>query len=275
VTICIAASCVPPTHIVAVSDKMLSDPGDVVPAIDDAAFKNVTVAKRWGLMFSGNSHLWFPFHLAVTPRFRLESPTIEAEDAMSICREEYDKLRGAQITSLLLSVFGYVNIGDFMNRGRNEMGDALFENLVQSIRAFDLALEVIMYGFDYDNMPRIFTLTRARLEDCTVDRFAVLGTGTYMAASVVRKRNRWNPVASLVYGLLDAKFSSESASGVGRSTQVRILSPAGGELTLSDDEVQSIRDAWEIDVNRADPAKALGVVNEAINAASTSRPKER
>ena len=84
------------------------------------------------------------------------------------------------------------------------------------------------------------------VRDCREEGFAIIGSGFHMALGILSARSiKQLSVEQLIYRLCEAKFTSETATGVGRKTMLLVLS-ANGVVSLLDPVcIENLRLEWE------------------------------
>ncbi len=219
-TICIAAVT---KHgmggdIVAVSDRMISATDDSVQATE--TLKSRKISKAWAVMFAGEGNLFLPIVRAVTERL---DQTEEVEHDLHTVRDAvtgvYAGLFDAEFTARYLVRYNIPSITAFRTSGLAQFGKQKFEHICDDIDRFDLGIELLVYGFDKKGAPHIFQVANPGFfTDHNLLGYAVIATGTYMATASLRRKKMPYDRASIVYRLLEAEFSAETASGVGQST---------------------------------------------------------
>jgi 20S proteasome alpha/beta subunit len=147
---------------------MLSAVNDVVAARDNATMKNLRLTKKWGIMFSANSELLYPFAQLATLRLanlenesdytRLVDVDNSLHEAESACVSAYKTLINRRTVQEYLSRIGFSSIEDFKVDGLSTFGQEIFFNYFNKIETFDLGIEFIVYGFDKKGSPHIITI---------------------------------------------------------------------------------------------------------------------
>lgn len=67
---------------------------------------------------------------------------------------------------------------------------------------------------------------------------------------------------SVIYRLLEAKFVSETASGVGNSTTLVIIKPHGMHQEMSDNDIEKIKTIWKRTQKEPIPSDAMTVISK-------------
>jgi hypothetical protein len=123
-------------------------------------------------------------------------------------------------------------------------------HLAEELKKVDLGFEVIIGGFDWNMDGHIFTVRNPGVAfNYDVTGWAAIGIGEYGVANTLLSHsfNSEMELARVLYHVCEAKFVSESASGVGHYTQVKIPVPGAKDdaAILADESVAIIRKAWE------------------------------
>lgn len=245
-TIGIAAITDDAKYIIVAGDRMLSH-GDIIQAADDAALKARRVAKKWGITFAGDSAKFMPilgrtFRHLQSDDFECDYSEKEIRDAL-LCayREELEQLT----VSCFLGRLGYPTVAEFLQRGLAELGEGYFQGLLRKIESVDLGITILAHGFDGISAPYIFQIsnpgiyTSHELLGC-----AAIGSGLYMATASLRQRPPNGSLETAIYRVLEAKFSSETASGVGRATTLFVQQANGNTFFLSESFIEAVRSFW-------------------------------
>jgi hypothetical protein len=98
--------------------------------------------------------------------------------------------------------------------------------------------------------------------DIAFQGYSVLGSGAYMAmASLRRKQPLPRSTADMIYRILEAKFTSETATGVGKRTTLATIGH-GTERKMSDNDVDAIRAVWDTMLREPTPTDALNLIKK-------------
>lgn len=223
-TVAIAAISDSDGTIVTASDTMISY-DDTMPATEHGGFKVRSIAARWALMFAANDiDLFIPMVRAI--REKLGSRDAIAEADTPVIKEAvvgaYRDFFVSAVTAEHLARFGFKNVADFMENGREQFGDQLFGNMADRVDTYDLGISLMAYGFDTLRSPHIFIVSNPGIvRDCDYLRYGVIGSGRAMASASMRRSSIAGEFSYVGYRVLEAKFSAETASGVGKSTFLR------------------------------------------------------
>jgi hypothetical protein len=224
VTIAIAAITVPDGYIVTVSDRMISW-GDYTPAEDSAALKNRKVGKKWGLMFAADdANMFLPIVLATSDRLGNEEHDLEA--VQSVISDVYKQKFDSEVTSRYLVRYGFRNVAEFRAVGLAQFGNEKFLEICEAIDKFDLGITLLGYGYDKKKTPHIFEVANPGIVTShDLLGYAVIGSGYFMASASLRRKPLKPDLEAVIYRLLEAKFSAETASGVGKASSVITIGP--------------------------------------------------
>jgi hypothetical protein len=181
---------------------------------------------------------------------KLVGPKWTGPDAADEMAKAYSSIFHKEFVTTHLRRYGYKSIEDFRREGRNDLGDH-FIDLCVKLDLFDLyQTSFLFFGHDDQKNPKIFQIDNpGYVIDQNALKFAVIGSGDNMAMASLR----WPPPLSFlledtIYRLLEAKFSAETASGVGRTTTVVLRNREGRIAMLSRSEIDEIRKIWKREV---------------------------
>jgi hypothetical protein len=274
VTIAIAAIHPSSGTIITVSDRMLSTGNDIVQARDNATIKARKISDHWGVMFSGNGELFHRFVELACHELLVIGETHQLIEVQNVVENIYKRLFDKRFTDIHLSKFGYKNVSEFRRRGLGEFGKDIFGEIINSINNFDLGIEFIIYGYDKQKMAHIFCLENPGLiTNHHIARFAVIGSGSYMARASLHRKDLLADINSIIYRLLEAKFSAETASGVGESTTVILLNEDGKNTVLPKATIRKIREIWKREITSPDPIDATTIIAESPSVISILKTK--
>ena len=111
-----------------------------------------------------------------------------------------------------------------------------------------MGVQFLVFGLDNQGSPHIFGVDNPGIitpHDLT--GYAVIGSGYWMAMGALAARSLFDlPMEELVYRLCDAKFTSETAHGVGRETTLMVLYRNGLESGTDPGLVDRLRTDWEL-----------------------------
>ena len=133
--------------------------------------------------------------------------------------------------------------------GRDDLGDH-FAELCLELGRFDLGTSFLLFGHDHQKHGKLFQIeSPGRVFDQNAIKFSVIGSGHDMAMASLR----WPPplnflLEDTIYRLLEAKFSAETATGVGKRTTVVLRNNDGRVALLPHAEIEEIRRIWRKEV---------------------------
>jgi hypothetical protein len=94
--------------------------------------------------------------------------------------------------------------------------------------------------------------------------YAVTGSGSWMATAALRRKKMPYNLAETAYRVLDAKYSAETAPGVGRSTTVFSLNQSGKTKSLGYGSQDKIKEIWEKTMQIPEPADAIDIISKVL-----------
>jgi 20S proteasome alpha/beta subunit len=145
------------------------------------------------------------------------------------------------------------------------LGDHEFSSILYQIREAQLETDFLVAGFGPDGVPRIFTVGDPGTEYIhDAMAYHAIGCGAPLADAALMAS--FNPMASLpdiIYRVMEAKFLSEAAPGVGKSTFVNTLDQQGKIQCIYSTEAEKMRKFWE-NSKRPAPAKAKEAIKKIL-----------
>jgi hypothetical protein len=273
-TIGIAAITVPGGYIVTVSDRMLSS-GGVVQAADNATLKARKISKRWVVMFAADdANLFLPFVKSCWDSLEGHGEDYELHTVQDTVITAYAKLFDAEFTSRYLSRYNISSISAFRETGLSQFGQERFEKICDEIDRFDLGLTMLCYGYDSKKAPHIFEISNpGKITNHDLLSYAVIGSGWYMATASLRRKILPPDLEMVIYRLLEAKFSAETAPGVGKSTSLITMNSDGENGFLGAGSIEKIRSIWERTLKEPEPQDAIDLIakSEAVKRMDAQR----
>lgn len=251
--------------VVTVSDARLSH-GEVIPAVDEATMKNRKIAARWGMMFAAqDASAFLPVLNTVYKKLSFtgapEDPNFSDAEVKKAIVEAYESEFNERFFREYLARWGFSDIQDFRKKGFVELGKDLYGDYADKLAKFDLGLELLVYGYGTDGTRHLFEIANpGKVITHNLRGFAAIGSGSWMALAALNRKPIITSLPYTIYRLLDAKFSSETASGVGRKTHVIIMSSEGKFGAVGQAEIEQIRDIWEETLNQPEPEKAIDLI---------------
>lgn len=264
-TTCIAAV----THngmsggqIVAVSDRLITALDDSVPGID--ALKARKLSKTWAMMFSGNGTLFEPLVEKIRKELGDFREIYELDRVQFVVSAIYKATFNEQFTAEYLSRYGLSSIADFRKTGLAQFGDK-FYRICEEIDAFSLGIELLVYGFGTNQIPHIFEVTNpGSVTSHDLLGFAVIGSGFHMANASLRRKKMPYDLESVVYRSLEAKFSAETASGVGGDTSLFVMRPDGMDDSIGFGSIRQIKRIYDEVLRQSEPQDALEIISKLV-----------
>jgi hypothetical protein len=273
VTIAIVALTAPSGHFVSVSDQMISH-DDILPADERGLIKALQISKNWSVAFAAN-RIENVIPLLDRVRSKIERPAnnIEARKVQEYFTASIAEMIRVDFFYRRLARYGYRDLDMFRRQGRDELGDHFFD-LCRELDNEELGVECIIYGYEtggYD--PQIFEINgKGQIIDRMALRYAVVGSGYWMASASLKRKPLSMDFDPIVYRTLEAKFSAETASGVGRPTTVYFKRPDEHDFMMPYSEIEKIREIWQGKMREPEPEESAEIVRELRTMAFTKGP---
>jgi hypothetical protein len=192
-----------------------------------------------------------------------------ASDVEAAMCEAYSRILRSHVAREYLTKFGFDSVDDFKIAGISRLGRRLFWSLSRKIDRASLGVDLLVYGFDYTNnrRPNIFHITNPgnAIELNHLSAFAI-GSGTRMAMASLHLRpldiSTVPNASALIYRLCEAKFSAETASGVGKATSGYWMTNDGHSSPILEITLNKYRNIWEAWRRLPPPEEALNLMIE-------------
>jgi 20S proteasome alpha/beta subunit len=277
-TIAIAAFVSTTGQIATVSDARISH-GEIIPAADDATMKNRKIAPKWGLMFAANdASAFIPVLASIYQHTGFtggkDDPNPEDDLIREAVQNAYEKEFNERFYREYLARWKYKDIVDFRQRGFGELGKDLYGEYADALARFDLGLELLVYGHDSRGAHLFEVVNPGKIISHNLRGFAAIGSGSLMALAALNRKPLTASLSEVIYRLLDAKFSSETASDVGKKTHVIAMDRSGKFGIMSQKHIEHVRTIWEATLKQPEPSEALKIIDEsqAVTAISDGPP---
>lgn len=260
-TVCIVSHCYGSNSFVAVTDSMLSM-SDM--SADKLAIKSFAVGGSWMCMFSAND--MSPV-VAISNSVRGQVAKVASlEEVVAAFQQAFRKELVAKAESSILAPFN-MTMTEFRQSGLASFGSEIFSRMFYQIEQLSLDATFLVYGFE-GKKPHIFTIqNKGEVSHFDQPGFWAIGSGQTTALSSLFSLNGESVCTrvqeTILYLLCKAKFSAETAPGVGRKTTAVVLENNTKRFLMFNDNLQGLRKIWE--ENRPpDSPPAAGVAAEAI-----------
>jgi hypothetical protein len=260
VTIAIAAITIPDRYIVTVADRMLSY-GDITQAEDNATLKSRKIANRWALMFSASdANLFLPATDLIMNR--LEGDEHDLQTMQAVVSDIYKEIFDREFTSKYLVRYGLGSISEFREIGLAQFGSQKFQDICEAIDKFDLGIDLLCHGYDRERNAHIFQVSNpGSVTNHDLLGYAILGSGYWMASASLRRRPLPPDLEGVIYRLLEAKFSAETAAGVGKATSVLTMNSSAKFGSMGRNAIAKVRDVWEQTLKAPEPPEAIQAIS--------------
>lgn len=259
--------------IVGVTDKMLSVS---MASADDSAIKFTSVGSRWVAMFAGNDIS------PVVPIFKSVNYSVSElfaetlEEIVGLFRDAIRKESVKKAEALVLSSFD-LDMAEFRRSGLASLGPELFTRLAYEIEQVSLDLIFLVFGFEGTEKPRphIFTIDgKGVVSYYDIGGFWAIGSGQTSALGTLfgaRSSVIYKELPNALYLLAKAKFSAESALGVGKETIALVLHANSDRYLVHTAEMRKMKAVWEESRGPDVPPGAQTLAKDLLDAARTDQ----
>jgi len=217
---------------------------------DDLAVKFTSVGNRWVAMFAGNDISPVVPILKTVKNLVSECQEESLEQIVDFFRTAIRKERTNRAEAIVLSKFD-LSMAEFRSEGLANLGSDLFTRLTYEIEQVSLDLTFLVYGFEGTEDPdaHIFSITGSgEVSYYDIGGFWAIGSGQTSALGALfglRSSVIYKQLPDALYLLGKAKFSAESALGVGKETIAFVLEANSDRYLVHPAEMQKIKVIWE------------------------------
>jgi hypothetical protein len=253
-SICIAGICRGANAIVTVSDRMISLSG--YASGDDVTRKIEALGANWTVMLAGDD---------ISPAVPILERLRDMADAT--LQEVSDKVKKSYKVQLkivgedtVLKTYGYDSMETFLVDGRVQLGELVFKEAVDKLMQVQLKCDLLCAGFDVNERPHVFSeCDPGQVHYYDKPGFWAIGSGEHGALSTLLSLHYdvRNDLPTCIYHVLAAKYTAETAFGVGRGTFPIVLKPNIPISGISWKMEKKCRQEWE-----SLPRIPLGIVDE-------------
>jgi hypothetical protein len=116
---------------------------------------------------------------------------------------------------------------EFLTNGKGQLPEDIHRQTTYAISLQQIEADLILIGYIGETTPKFRLFTCAGGEVTACSNFAVIGSGTSIASSVLYQREHisYRSVQAALYTLYEAKKLAEIAPGVGKITSYFLLGP--------------------------------------------------
>jgi len=180
-------------------------------------------------------------------------------------KRAYAEYRREVMTDALLSSFD-MTLAEFNRKGRKQMNPEIHADISFQIKNFDLGCTFLVYGFDDDGEPHIFTVSNPGKER-VYDKpgFWAIGAGKTAAISMLAALGQHphrNSMHETIYNVLAAKYISEGASDVGEETWLFIQKQGCSAIAHKPNMQEKVRVIWKEKGRPKTNEQAVEVIKE-------------
>ena len=247
--------------------------GNAIPGMDSLV-KLRTLADRWEFLFAADDiGLVRPIAELARQRLRPFSDRADASHIIAAIESAYQTVRSNVIFNRYIRQYGYKSMDDFKEKpGFNA---EIISSLMREIDSFDLGVQLLVYGFD-DKGHAHFLEVRNPGEAISRDDldFWAIGSGFRMAMATLTSRStQSDTLEAMIYRCCEAKFVSEYAQDVGKTTSVYVKDKEGMRFWLMPEDVEEIRRIYEQNRFQPIPDEAREKISKTLQPQQQTRDR--
>jgi hypothetical protein len=271
VTTCIAATVNPfwlvkdgkqvGPYIVVASDTRLSFGGYCSV---EGTIKNKNFHRDWSVLIAGND-ISQAILVIDTATELLRGQSGKFSVVLKHFKKAYAEHRTTVMTDLFLNSFA-MTMAEFKRNGKVQLNAEVHADLSFRIKNFDLGCTFLVYGFDDNGEPHLFTVSNpGKAEVYDKPGFWAIGAGKSMALSMLaalEQHPERSSLAESVYNVLAAKYTSEMASDVGRETWMFVHKKGHSAFMHGPKLEETVKNIWQEEGRPKTNEKAVKVIEE-------------
>lgn len=141
--------------------------------------------------------------------------------------DNFTKLKKDYIKKNLLDKFG-LSENEIKDIVKGNIANNFIGKLIEQIAKFELKTGILLVGFE-NNDPQIAEINENGFADFSDIHFHAIGSGSMQAINTLlfQKQSACNSLKTTIYNVYKAKRNAEVSSGVGRETDMLILTDSG------------------------------------------------
>lgn len=138
----------------------------------------------------------------------------------------------------------------FIQSLRSQVLNPLINTILKQISEFKLATGILLIGFDENNKAQITEINEENIADFRDMNFHAIGSGNIQAANTLlfQKHDKSDKLLATVYSVFKAKRNAEVLQGVGKETELLILSK-NGCVKIGKEETDILDDIYKNELN--------------------------
>jgi len=247
VTVCLAGinHSNPRPYIIATCDRKISFFGGWASA-DGVAMKISGLNQDWAVMFAGPVSPMTAMVEAMAMRTKKVRP-MDFLTFSRLCRKVYREERKPLLENEILGDYDINSYDEYMELKKSD--PEFFEQLRAKVREEESEWNLLFAGFDKNGKAHLFVISEhGRISYCDKQGYAAIGSGAMRAALALSSYGFRGdlPLSNAIFGMIAAKFSAESADGVGEETILTVMESRSDQSPVFDSyQVKKLREMWE------------------------------
>ena len=264
-TVCIISKSPTNDFIVAVSDNRISWGGNPIQANDTGALKQIKLSRHWGMMAASDD--WsnvYPIFERARELIQLGEASESLVDVQRAVGTAYREIFRKEAEEKILGKYGICSYNEFTSLLSTSLSPML-SDIKEDIDKIDLGTVILVYGVDPQRhfCSSFEVHNPGKVVDLNWTFSWAIGSGATMAmASLSSLINVQMTEELIIYRAVEAKFSAETADGVGHATTGIVLYDDGSVRFLMASDIEALRNIWETDRRRSIPQEAIERLEE-------------
>ena len=149
------------------------------------------------------------------------------------------------IKNEIFSIYG-INEEFFIEALQKQIPNPYINTILEKVSNFKLNTNILLVGFDGDSA-QISEINEAGIFDFRNINFHTIGSGSIQASNTLlfQKHSKKDNLNRTLYNVFKAKRNAEVMQGVGKETDVFVLSKDSGAKELSEENMKKLKEIYE------------------------------
>ncbi len=175
---------------------------------------------------------------------KLDNKNAKYDDIKKQIFENFKKKRKEIIENEIYNIVG-IDHQCYISSLQNQMINPLIQSILQKVTDFKLNTTVLLTGFD-NSLVQITSIEETGILDFRPMNFHAIGSG-YVQALLFQKHSKTDSLLTAIYNVYKAKRNAEVIVGVGKETDISILSEKGNQQ-LSDEYIEVLNNIYNNEI---------------------------
>lgn len=180
---------------------------------------------------------------------KLDGNETEFNEIKDKIHENFKKKRNEIIKSEIFNIYG-IDEQFFREALSKQVPNPIIQKILTQVSEFNLKTNILLIGFDGDEA-RIADISDFHVVDFTSLNFHSIGSGTIQSDNTLlfQKHGKHESLIYTIYNVYKAKRNAEVMNGVGKETELLVLSKNSGCRYVNSDQLTVLNEVYEEEFN--------------------------